>query len=225
MSAKVLFVFHSTKHFRLFSVICWKFIRLFVENSFGYLLLIRSVICWRFIRLFVTKYPVICAYVQLEQNLKVDKKTFESGLTLEREGRTKNHLVWFRCDLFQRNKIKNLVKLQSAEIQDARNKSKVFRNVNFLCATNCAKSRFPTAKIRQRSETRAFYTRKIRKNLHNREKSRTFALAFEKQRHWCHSSVGRAKDWKSLCPRFDSWWHHCNKQESHPQGWLFFCPS
>ena len=25
---------------------------------------------------------------------------------------------------------------------------------------------------------------------------------------WCHSSVGRAKDWKSLCPRFDSWWHH-----------------
>ena len=25
---------------------------------------------------------------------------------------------------------------------------------------------------------------------------------------WCHSSVGRAKDWKSLCPRFDSWWYH-----------------
>ena len=24
----------------------------------------------------------------------------------------------------------------------------------------------------------------------------------------CHSSVGRAKDWKSLCPRFDSWWYH-----------------
>ena len=29
------------------------------------------------------------------------------------------------------------------------------------------------------------------------------------QSFWrCHSSVGRAKDWKSLCPRFDSWWHH-----------------
>ena len=27
----------------------------------------------------------------------------------------------------------------------------------------------------------------------------------------CHSSVGRAKDWKSLCPRFDSWWHHNQK--------------
>ena len=27
----------------------------------------------------------------------------------------------------------------------------------------------------------------------------------------CHSSVGRAKDWKSLCPRFDSWWHHRKK--------------
>ena len=39
--------------------------------------------------------------------------------------------------------------------------------------------------------------------------SPTFALAKEKR---CHSSVGRAKDWKSLCPRFDSWWHH--KQEA-----------
>ena len=34
----------------------------------------------------------------------------------------------------------------------------------------------------------------------------TFAPANKKW--WCHSSVGRAKDWKSLCPRFDSWWHH-----------------
>ena len=39
--------------------------------------------------------------------------------------------------------------------------------------------------------------------------TRKFALA---KRNWCHSSVGRAKDWKSLCPRFDSWWHH--KQEA-----------
>ena len=30
---------------------------------------------------------------------------------------------------------------------------------------------------------------------------------FEKT-DWCHSSVGRAKDWKSLCPWFDSRWHH-----------------
>ena len=29
---------------------------------------------------------------------------------------------------------------------------------------------------------------------------------------WCHSSVGRAMDWKSMCPRFDSWWHHKGKQ-------------
>ena len=29
-----------------------------------------------------------------------------------------------------------------------------------------------------------------------------------KPKFWCHSSVGRAKDWKSLCPWFDSRWHH-----------------
>ena len=28
------------------------------------------------------------------------------------------------------------------------------------------------------------------------------------QTGWCHSSVGRAKDWKSLCHWFDSRWHH-----------------
>ena len=38
----------------------------------------------------------------------------------------------------------------------------------------------------------------------------TFAPANKKW--WCHSSVGRAKDWKSLCPRFDSWWHHLQKR-------------
>ena len=38
---------------------------------------------------------------------------------------------------------------------------------------------------------------------------RTFASA---KPRWCHSSVGRAKDWKSLCPRFDSWWHHTKKE-------------
>ena len=42
-------------------------------------------------------------------------------------------------------------------------------------------------------------------------KSITFALAIKKH-SWCHSSVGRAKDWKSLCPRFDSWWHHDKKE-------------
>ena len=30
----------------------------------------------------------------------------------------------------------------------------------------------------------------------------------------CHSSDGRAKDWKSLCPRFDSWWHHKRRRWS-----------
>ena len=44
-------------------------------------------------------------------------------------------------------------------------------------------------------------------------KSITFALAIKKY-SWCHSSVGRAKDWKSLCPRFDSWWHHNLKSYS-----------
>ena len=33
-------------------------------------------------------------------------------------------------------------------------------------------------------------------------------LHTQTQDRWCHSSDGRAKDWKSLCPRFDSWWHH-----------------
>ena len=28
----------------------------------------------------------------------------------------------------------------------------------------------------------------------------------------CHSSVGRAKDWKSLCPWFDSRWYHKAKR-------------
>ena len=37
------------------------------------------------------------------------------------------------------------------------------------------------------------------------------ALPLHSQTRRCHSSVGRAKDWKSLCPRFDSWWHHLHK--------------
>ena len=48
------------------------------------------------------------------------------------------------------------------------------------------------------------------KYLHKKKKRPIFALALrhEALKWWCHSSVGRAKDWKSLCPRFDSWWHH-----------------
>ena len=51
------------------------------------------------------------------------------------------------------------------------------------------------------------------KNLVVSKNSCTFALAIEKHRSlqdikWCHSSVGRATDWKSVCPRFDSWWYH-----------------
>ena len=36
----------------------------------------------------------------------------------------------------------------------------------------------------------------------------------------CHSSVGRAKDWKSLCPRFDSWWHHEESQQKDENLWI-----
>ena len=35
-----------------------------------------------------------------------------------------------------------------------------------------------------------------------------------RQMPWCHSSVGRAKDWKSLCPWFDSRWHHAKPLHS-----------
>ena len=43
------------------------------------------------------------------------------------------------------------------------------------------------------------------------------------QRVWCHSSVGRAKDWKSLCPRFDSWWYHFKKPNFRNEVRLFVC--
>ena len=36
----------------------------------------------------------------------------------------------------------------------------------------------------------------------------------------CHSSVGRAKDWKSLCPRFDSWWHHFLRKKNDVNPWI-----
>ena len=55
------------------------------------------------------------------------------------------------------------------------------------------------------------------KRLHRTKKVFNFALA--KQR-WCHSSVGRAKDWKSLCPRFDSWWHHEESQQKDENLWI-----
>ena len=48
---------------------------------------------------------------------------------------------------------------------------------------------------------------------------RTFALANKQTR--CHSSVGRAKDWKSLCPRFDSWWHHLQERFSSTRSVFF----
>ena len=44
----------------------------------------------------------------------------------------------------------------------------------------------------------------------------TFAVA----KLWCHSSVGRAKDWKSLCPRFDSWWHHSKEKQNNVKSWF-----
>ena len=39
-------------------------------------------------------------------------------------------------------------------------------------------------------------------------------IAFEKSRVWCGSSVGRAKDWKSLCRGFDSLPHHKKERVS-----------
>ena len=36
----------------------------------------------------------------------------------------------------------------------------------------------------------------------------------------CHSSVGRAKDWKSLCPRFDSWWYHLEEKQKTVKSWF-----
>ena len=52
----------------------------------------------------------------------------------------------------------------------------------------------------------------------------TFAPVIEttiyKTTWWCHSSVGRAKDWKSLCPRFDSWWHHFLRRKNDVNPWI-----
>ena len=75
-----------------------------------------------------------------------------------------------------------------------------------------------SAKVHQIFETRAIFSKKIcwyiKKllSLHSLNKSYT----------WCHSSVGRAKDWKSLCPRFDSWWYHskCNSNFSSSPGFV-----
>ena len=47
-------------------------------------------------------------------------------------------VICFRLMKYQ----KKLVKSHNADIEDVRNKSRVLRNVNFLCATNCATSRF-----------------------------------------------------------------------------------
>ncbi len=41
-----------------------------------------------------------------------------------------------------------------------------------------------------------------------------------RKRERCHSSVGRAKDWKSLCPRFDSWWHHLEEKQKTVKSWF-----
>ena len=49
-------------------------------------------------------------------------------------------------------------------------------------------------------------------------------LSLQSQK-WYHSSVGRAKDWKSLCPRFDSWWYHLQKSNAcNPTvvGFIFY---
>ena len=46
-------------------------------------------------------------------------------------------------------------------------------------------------------------------------------LSLQPQKPRCHSSVGRAKDWKSLCPRFDSWWHHSQRKAKQRKILIF----
>ena len=65
----------------------------------------------------------------------------------------------------------------------------------------------------------------IKENAENVCQLHKLSLPLHSQlRSWCHSSVGRAKDWKSLCPRFDSWWHHnflVNKLCGSLKSWDF----
>ena len=98
---------------------------------------------------------------------------------------------------------------------------------NVLCLkSECKGTSFfwHTIMFKQKNHGKEIIWKKLPKYLAERNNSTTFALAKKKSsffNSWCHSSDGRAKDWKSLCPRFDSWWHH--KKESYSIEWLFFC--
>ena len=70
-----------------------------------------------------------------------------------------------------------------------------------------------------------FFEKKVQKNLQLKKKCLPLQSQSKERvvqmKNWCHSSVGRAKDWKSLCPWFDSRWHHEKPQQKH-FCWGFF---
>ena len=72
-------------------------------------------------------------------------------------------------------------------------------------------------------------TRKIKKNEQKLKKNHRILCSIKKKLYLCtrktercHSSVGRAKDWKSLCPRFDSWWHHVRRKQLSHDNCFFY---
>ena len=85
--------------FELFSVICWKSIRLFVAKSFGCLLMFYPVICNK-----ISSNLCLCS---TWINQKVDKRTFESRLISEREEEWKITLCDFSVISFREIKCKN----------------------------------------------------------------------------------------------------------------------
>ena len=72
-----------------------------------------------------------------------------------------------------------------------------------------------SAKVQHFFEIRAIFSIKICLN-----RKKVIPLHPQTRNYWCHSSVGRAKDWKSLCPRFDSWWHHFLRRQNDVNPWI-----
>ena len=63
------------------------------------------------------------------------------------------------------------------------------------------------------------FSKKCKKNFGNSKKSSTFAAAFEKKPRYL-SSGGRAMDWKSMCPWFNSKRYH--KEADDLAGFFIF---
>ena len=72
-----------------------------------------------------------------------------------------------------------------------------------------------SAKVQHFFEIRAIFSIKICLN-----RKKIIPLHPQTRNYWCHSSVGRAKDWKSLCPRFDSWWYHFEEKQIVVNSWF-----